>query len=212
MHAQLWSAFVNAFRFWQPVASADQSTFDAIVTALQAIPAGNPAYEPHCPPVVATWLTNTPPSPAPPALLRLVQAVKSDGARLPWQTMPASYAGVELAGAYAFVELVGPRPAQGPAPIWLSETVLAGLTLQGPEISYASHWHPAIEFYGVLSGTGEWQVDDGEWVRQPAGSLIYHASNQPHAIRTLAEPILTFFAWYGDLKTFSVLTEKRATD
>ena len=212
MHAQLWPAFVDAFRFWQPAAGADQPTFDAIVTAIQATPAGNPTISPHCPPVVTDWLGHRPRVPAARALQRLVTAVQATAAQLPWSTMPASYAGPELAGAYAFVELVGPRPAEGPGPVWSSEQVLAGLTIQGPNIFYASHWHPAIEFYGVLSGEGEWQVDDGGWVRRPAGSLIYHATNQPHAMRTLAEPMLTLFAWYGDLETNPLVGEKKATD
>lgn len=212
MHAQLWPAFVDAFRFWQPAAGADQPTFDAIVTALRTVPAGNPISQPHCPPVVADWLAGAPPLPADPTLQRLVKAIHTKAAQLPWATMPASYAGPELAGAYAYVELVGPRPATGPGPVWKSDQVLAGLTIQGPDIFYASHWHPAIEFYGVLSGEGEWQVDDGVWVKRPAGSLIYHASNQPHAMRTLTEPLLTLFAWHGDLETNPVMTEKKATD
>lgn len=92
-----------------------------------------------------------------------------------------------------FVELAGP---DGMAP---HPSVRFGLYLQQPGTYYASHSHEAVEHYLPISGTALWQRGDAEFVAQPPGTLIAHASLEPHAMRTLGEPLLALWIWTGNL-------------
>jgi hypothetical protein len=95
---------------------------------------------------------------------------------------------------FAYVELVGPK---GMMP---SQTISCGLYLQQQNTFYPSHWHAAVEDYLVISGTADWQTDDGAFVSKPPGAHIEHASNQPHAMQTLEDPLLAMWFWRGDIR------------
>ena len=60
--------------------------------------------------------------------------------------------------------------------------VAAGLVLLGPGVRYPPHHHPAEEFY-LPGGTIRWvHGRDEAPAPEPAGTLIHHASWQPHGI------------------------------
>ncbi len=123
----------------------------------------------------------------------LQQQLSDTGVSLPWKQgsmkMPASFQ-----GRFAYVELAGP---EGILP---STDVNFGLYLQQRDTAYPSHWHCAEEDYLVLSGTAMWQIDNDEFVAQPPGTHICHASNQPHATTTQQEPMLAMWFWQGDIR------------
>ncbi len=82
-----------------------------------------------------------------------------------------------------------------------SSQVSMFLTLQGPDVVYDRHHHPAVEIYGIVSGTGNWlRGDEGVRPRSP-GEVFVHQSNMVHATTTVAEPTITWVAWLGDLNT-----------
>lgn len=92
-----------------------------------------------------------------------------------------------------FVELAGP---DGMVP---HPSIRFGLYLQQPGTFYASHSHEAVEHYLPVSGTALWQRGDDAFQPQRPGTLITHASYEPHAMRTLDEPLLALWIWTGNL-------------
>ena len=80
-----------------------------------------------------------------------------------------------------------------------SAEVAFGAYLQFPDTWYPRHWHAAEELYFILSGTALWTRDGVSAEPAPPGTLIRHASFERHATRTLAEPLLAFWVWLGDL-------------
>lgn len=114
---------------------------------------------------------------------------------LPWdyQYSPRPGAG-DLARKIGFAELIGPDgPMDAPH-------CRVGFTLIAPNTLYPAHAHPATELYLVISGHAEWSASG---VRRivPPGGFVLHQSNEPHAMRTFAEPLLALYSWSGDLDT-----------
>jgi len=118
---------------------------------------------------------------------------------LPWRysypPRPGSAADAgDLAERIAFAELIGPQaPLAAPG-------CRAGFTLLAPETFYPLHAHPAVELYLVIAGQAQWTTPDAERI-VPPGGFVLHASGQPHAMRTFAEPLLALYGWQGDLDT-----------
>ncbi len=116
-------------------------------------------------------------------------AAAPDG--LAWHYHYAARPGeADLGGRIAFAELIGPGgPLDAPE-------CRVGFTLVAPETFYPLHAHPAVELYLVLSGTAEWTTPGGGRM-VPPGGFVLHRSNEPHAMRTFAEPLLALYAWRG---------------
>jgi hypothetical protein len=76
-----------------------------------------------------------------------------------------------------------------------SEQIACGLLMLGPSTLYPRHRHEAEEMYLPLSGTASWQQGDAVWRERSPGTPIYHASNEPHAMRTGARPLLALYLW-----------------
>jgi hypothetical protein len=104
-----------------------------------------------------------------------------------------SYSAAELDGAflrnYGWSEILG---ASGP---WVGARVACGLLLLGPSTHYPRHRHEAEEIYLPLSGTAAWQQGDAVWRDRVPGTLVHHASEEPHAMRTGAHPLLALYLW-----------------
>ena len=94
---------------------------------------------------------------------------------------------------YAYAELVGPG---GMA---LSADTAPGLLLIGPDNHYPPYSHPAEEIYLVVAGEAEWRQGSEAWKTRTPASVIHHAPNRVHAMRTAAEPLLALYAWRGDI-------------
>jgi hypothetical protein len=112
--------------------------------------------------------------------------------RLAWrQTYTAAEVGAEFLRNYAWTEIVG---AAGPL---VSEHLACGFLLLGPQTRYPPHHHPAEEIYVPLSGAARWLQGDGVWRERHPGSVIRHASEEPHAMQTDAQPLLALYLWRG---------------
>jgi mannose-6-phosphate isomerase-like protein (cupin superfamily) len=112
---------------------------------------------------------------------------------LAWrQTYTANQIDAAFLQNYGWTELMGQR-----APIDASR-VACGFLLLGPGTLYPRHGHEAEEVYIPLSGTARWQQGDAEWRDKAPGTLIHHARNEPHAMRTGAEPLLALYVWRGE--------------
>jgi len=95
--------------------------------------------------------------------------------------------------------------AAGPLASVGGEPIALYLTIQGAGLVYPVHHHPAVEIYGVVSGTAQWlRGGEGFRPRRP-GEVFVHQANEPHATTTLDEPMISWVAWLGDLTTSAAL-------
>jgi len=90
---------------------------------------------------------------------------------------------------YGWSEILG-----GNGPL-ASRRIACGFLILGPSTHYPRHRHEAEEVYLPLSGTAAWQQGDAVWRQRSPGTPIYHASDEPHAMRTGASPMLALYLW-----------------
>lgn len=135
------------------------------------------------------------------AIGRVVRHLQSVNAMLDWrQTYNMADFGAHFLERYGWTELIG---ARGPV---AHDKLACGFLLLGPDIEYPGHKHEAEEIYVVLSGTALWRCAEQCWSERRPGTVIHHASNVPHAMRTRDEPLLALYLWKG-----GDLTQKSAT-
>jgi hypothetical protein len=122
----------------------------------------------------------------------MVAAVCGAAPALAWrQTYTATDLDRVFLDNYGWSEILG---ANGP---WASERIACGFLILGPSTLYPRHRHEAEEVYLPLSGTAAWQQGDAVWREHPPGTPIHHASDEPHAMRTGASPLLALYLWRG---------------
>ena len=73
----------------------------------------------------------------------------------------------------------------------LDELEMHITTLDAGQASHAPHQHPAEELIIIKEGTLESFVN-GEYKRVGPGSIVFQASNQPHAIRNVGTTPATY--------------------
>ena len=109
---------------------------------------------------------------------------------LSWhQTYKQPAVGAQFLDNYGYTELAG---VAGPLP---SQRLACGFLLLGPATLYPRHRHEAEEIYVPLSGIAAWQPGSQHWHDESPGTLIHHASNEPHAMRTSTQPLLALYLW-----------------
>jgi hypothetical protein len=120
----------------------------------------------------------------------LVNDIARAAAAMNWhQTYTEADMGAEFLRNYGYSELIG---TSGPVP---SEHIACGFLILGPRTHYPLHQHEAEEIYIPLSGTAAWKKGDGGWHERAPGTVIHHASNEPHAMRTGASAFLGLYLW-----------------
>lgn len=125
----------------------------------------------------------------------LVEAIINSASQLSWhRTYSAADVGEAFLDNYGWAEIAGMRGAV------CSETVACGFLLLGPATHYRRHRHEAEEVYIPLAGTASWQRGALSWQKQTPGAVIYHASNEAHAMRTEVSPLLALYVWRGHLE------------
>lgn len=120
----------------------------------------------------------------------LVAAVSRAAPSLAWrQTYTANELDSAFLDNYGWSEILGEK---GPL---ATKRIACGFLILGPSTHYPRHRHEAEEVYLPLSGTAAWQQADAVWRDRPPGTVIYHASDEPHAMRTGASPLLALYLW-----------------
>lgn len=133
-------------------------------------------------------IADAPPRVAP----ELVAALRDSTAALAWrQTYTAQELPADFFDNYGYTEILGTK---GPR---CSDRLAAGFLLLGPDTFYPPHRHEAEELYLPLYGRADWQRGDTAWQSREPGTLIHHRSEEPHAMRTAAEPLLALYLWRG---------------
>jgi hypothetical protein len=127
---------------------------------------------------------------APALSLELVNDICRAAPSMAWrQTYTAAEVGAAFLENYGWSEIVG---LSGPL---ASERIACGFLLLGPHTYYPRHRHEAEEVYIPLAGTASWQQGDGRWRERPPGTVIHHASDEPHAMRTGERALLALYLW-----------------
>ncbi len=120
----------------------------------------------------------------------LISALCRVAPGLAWrQTYARNELGADFMSSYAYTEILGPR-----APL-ASDRIACGFLLLGPSTLYPRHRHEAEEIYVTLTGGARWQQGDDVWRERAAGSVIHHASEEPHAMHTAERPLLAMYLW-----------------
>jgi Dimethlysulfonioproprionate lyase len=97
----------------------------------------------------------------------------------------------------AFLDNYGWSEVLGEVGPIAADRIACGLLLLGPSTHYPRHRHAAEEIYLPLRGTATWQQGDAVWRDRTPGTLIHHAGDEPHAMRTGASPLLALYLWRG---------------
>jgi quercetin dioxygenase-like cupin family protein len=108
------------------------------------------------------------------------------------QTYQQPIVGATFLDNYGYTELAG---LTGPVP---SQRLAVGFLLLGPSTTYPRHDHEAEEIYVPLSGTAAWRHGNLGWREESPGTVIHHASNEPHAMRTGIQPLRALYLWRSD--------------
>ena len=120
----------------------------------------------------------------------LVAAVRHAAPSLAWrQTYTVNDLDAAFIDNYGWSEIMG---RTGPL---VSERIACGFLLLGPSTLYPRHRHEAEEIYLPLCGTAAWQQGDAVWRQREPGTVIHHAGNEPHSMRTGADPLLALYLW-----------------
>jgi len=122
----------------------------------------------------------------------LARALLDAASSLAWrQTYARGTVDDAFLDSYGWTELIGARG------LIASKALACGFLLLGPRTLYPPHQHEADETYLTLSGIAAWQDGSRTWRHVPPGQLVHHASFEPHAMRTDAEPLLALYLWRG---------------
>lgn len=89
---------------------------------------------------------------------------------------------------------------------WRSAQMASYVVYMPPGLYYPWHQHPAEELYLVLSGQAEFYRAGAPGALLASGDSAFHAANQPHAMRTLDQPVMAYVLWRSDLHVPPVLT------
>lgn len=87
-----------------------------------------------------------------------------------------------------------------------SEKIRLWIVYMPPGLYYPWHHHPAEEMYLVVSGNAVFKRKGCADEPLQEGDTMFHASNQPHAMETLDDPVLCLVAWRNGFGIQPVLT------
>lgn len=184
---------------WRPLFAEALSAAAEVVAAIGALREfvpwpDNPAYAGLLPdPVpaaaqVAAW----PADPASP-FARLHTAINAIAPAACWrQTYRQDEVGADFLARYGYFELIGPTGH------FHDETMRAYVAYWGAGLNYDWHLHEAEEAYFVIAGSAQFMARGQQDVVLSAGGWRIHASNEPHAMITYDQPVLTLVLWRGN--------------
>ena len=131
-------------------------------------------------------------APASPSTALVVDAVKAAASLAHWErSYTEAEVGRDFLDRYGWFELMGPTGH------FLSDTTRAYIAFWAEGLHYPMHLHEAEELYYILAGAAEFHADGQPSVLVGPEGMQHHASNQPHAMDTHVEPVLTLVLWRG---------------
>ncbi|MEO0750654.1 MAG: dimethylsulfonioproprionate lyase family protein [Pseudomonadota bacterium] len=140
----------------------------------------------------ASDLIGSAPGKISPSSAPLVQAIQTLAPHLEWRhTYTAEEVGQHFLDTFAWFELAGPTGH------FITHQTRITAAYWGPGLMYDRHQHAAEEIYSVVSGEARFMSDGDKDETLGPDSTRYHASHQPHALRTLESPLFVFVFWRG---------------
>jgi len=187
-------------------AAADCRRFAELMRELRGQGISAPSGAPFGLPVCRFWAPALAGADRQGPLATMIHALEALGPWLVWVQNPnyrRSPPAADFLDRYGYAVIAG--PAEGPPALVGHAALALGVLLLGPGAHYPEHHHPATELYVPLNA-GEWWRGEGPWRAEPAGAVIHHASEVPHATRAGDGPLLAVYLWAGDLGTHARLT------
>lgn len=92
----------------------------------------------------------------------------------------------------AFMAGHGNAQIIGPDGLLLSDSLLVGISLLKPNITYPNHQHPPAEIYLVLT-EGEWWQEGQSWHTPGGAGYVYNQPHVVHAMRSQDKPLLAIW-------------------
>ncbi len=132
---------------------------------------------------------------------RLLKELCKHHNTLHWREIDPNYAGHAFAQNYRACIFAAPDLDFWEGAHYHLDQLSLGFAVQRPHTLYPDHHHEALEIYATLYGKASWRRGDGSFVEEGVGKLVYHDSNENHAIRTDDSYLITFYAWAGDLES-----------
>ena len=88
----------------------------------------------------------------------------------------------------------------GHAVLYASDTLVIGCNLTAAGTAYPAHAHLAQEVYLPITDSGAlfWHQRAGEAFRVTPGDLVFHESEEAHALRTSDRPALNLWLQFDD--------------
>lgn len=122
-------------------------------------------------------------------LMEALQAVIDD---VEWRhSYTAEEVGQHFLDHFCWFELAGPEGH------FLTDQARITVGYWGPGLFYPRHQHAPEELYTVVSGRALFHADGEADARLGPGDTRLHLSNQPHAMTTGDDPVLTLVLWRG---------------
>ncbi len=122
----------------------------------------------------------------------LIDAIRAAADLGHWiQTYTEAEVGRHFLDNYGYYELIGPGGH------FQSEQMRGYVAYWGAGLFYDWHSHAAEELYICLGGQARFLALGRADVTLTPGDVLYHSADQPHAMVTEDQPILTFVLWRG---------------
>lgn len=123
----------------------------------------------------------------------LLEALQSAAPFVDWrQSYTVEEVGRHFLDHYGWFELAGPEGH------FVTHEARITVGYWGPGLFYPRHQHKPAELYTIVSGRATFQSDGAPDALLGPGQTRYHAPNQPHAMTTHEDPVLTVVFWRGD--------------
>ncbi|MEM7334237.1 MAG: dimethylsulfonioproprionate lyase family protein [Chloroflexota bacterium] len=198
---------IRFFEQWLEMTSVGVEHLRPSIDALKKL--GEPVdRETFIPPLVKQWLEPCLQMPTASHCEPLMMVLREVAWQMKWIPSPANYISPDFAKGFAYAQLVGHPHRAVESAVYLSDEVAVGLSIQAPRLFYPPHHHPAIEFYMPLAGTAVWQLGTDKPQPQSPGAAIFHDTMVSHGMQTQDEPMLTIWAWTGELNSPPVVTKR----
>lgn len=139
------------------------------------------------------------------AMHPLTRALQAAGPEAYWRD---TYADTDI--GQHFLDRFGCYCIIGPNAPWISDTLWSFMVHMPAGLDYTWHHHPAEEIYVVIDGEAEFRRAGMPPERLGRGGSSFHASGQPHAMRTLDQPVVAYVAWRNGFGTPPRLTPEDA--
>ena len=109
--------------------------------------------------------------------------------------------------AYEFSNRLGCYSLIGKDAPYASDALRLFVVYMPANLHYPWHTHPAEEIYLVISGSAIFKRQNQTDEHLQEGQTMFHQSQQPHAIITKDEPMLSLVAWRNHLDSPPILVD-----